>query len=99
MPASVSEIVWSVEKAEVLLTVSVELPAASAMVSGLTATDNVGAASVIVTVCCVPMVTLLCVALIRMVSSPSLTMSAVAVIVVVADVSPAVSVSDSDAML
>ena len=88
VPASVSEIVWSLAKVvPPVLTVTVELPAASAMLSALTATDSVGAASssVMVTVCCAPMVTLLRLAVISTVSSTSSMVSCTAVTVAITE--------------
>ena len=84
-----------------MLTVSVEAPAASAMVALFTDTANVGAASssVMVTVCCVPKSSLLCEAVISTVSSPSLMVSCTAVTVAVTEVDPAASVSDFESIV
>ena len=102
VPASASAMVWLVVKVEPLaVTVTVEVPAASAMVAGLALTVSIGApsSSVMVTVCCVPMVTLLCEAVISTVSASSSSRSSTAVTVAVTDISPASSVSDSALML
>ena len=88
MPASDRVIVWSVEKVvPPVLTVTVEAPAASAMAALFTETDSVGAASssVMVTVCCAPMVVVLCVAVISTVSFGSSMTSCTAVTVAVTE--------------
>ena len=78
-----------------MLTVSVEMPAASAMVALSTATDSVGASSssVMVTVAD-PMAVPPLAAETMTVSFDSSMVSCTAVTVVVTDVSPAVSVSE-----
>ena len=88
--------VWSVAKdVAPVLTVTVEVPAASAMEAGATATDSVGASSssVMVTVA-EPMAVPPLPAETMTVSFGSSRVSCTAVTVAVTDVSPAVSVSE-----
>ena len=97
VPASDSVMVCSAAKAVApVLTVSVEAPAASAMVALFTDTDSDGAASssVMVTLSCEPMAAPLCEAVISTVSASSSMMSCTAVTVAVTEVDPAVSISD-----
>ena len=95
--------VWLAVKAEPLvLTVTVEVPPASAMRALFTDTDaSAGAASssVMVTVCCEPMVVLLCEAVISTVSASSSKASCTAVTVAVTEVEPAASVRLSELMV
>ena len=102
VPASASAIVWLLEKVvPPVLTVTVEAPAASAMEALFTETDSVGAASssVMVTVCCAPMVVVLCVAVISTVSFGSSMTSCTALTVAITEVCPAVSVSEPGLMV
>ena len=99
VPASDRVMVWLVAKASLAVTVSVDVPAASAMVVWLSDTDSVAALSLIVTVCCEPTVLVLCVAVISIVSESSSAVSADAVTVAVTEVSPAFSVSLSELMV
>ena len=92
--------VWSVSKVvPAVLTVTVEVPVASAMEAWLTASDSVGGAWLIVTVCGVPTVFPPALAVISTVSLLSSSKSAVAVTVAVTEVEFAGSVSDFESMV
>ena len=101
MPDSASVIVCSVRKVGPLpvLTVTVEVPPSSAMSALFTEMDSAGNDSIMVTVCAVPTAVPPTAALTTMVSLSSSVESLVAVMVVVMELCPAVSVSDSEPML
>ena len=92
---------WLVAKVGPLpvLTVTVDVPAASAMAAWLTETDSAGSVSRMVTVCAVPTAAPATAALTTTVSLSSSPESLAAVMVVVTDLCPVASVNDSEPMV